>query len=230
MDKRGVLGIFSNTPSGDTATDTPAASTPAQTTSIDHPSTTASVVPTTSLAPTSSKPSSSIPSSVHTPTLTSASSSSIPTILPSTSIALVTGSPSASITATPSATNSPDNSGDNSFPTAMIAGVSAVIFVVAASLAGFVFYSRWKRRRQEKAWAMQELFKGTPDDPSVLSSDPIYRDGEADNIPLPKNWNDPYAQPYSPHQQQPYTFYQQAGVPQSPFPARAPGTQPSYYY
>jgi hypothetical protein len=113
----------------------------------------------------------------------------------------------------------------------MVAGVCAVIFVVAASLAGFVFYSRWKRRRQEKAWAMQELFKGTPDDPSVLASDPIYRDGEADNMPLPKNWNDPYAQPYSPHQQQQYAFYQQPAGPHSPFPARAaPPPQQSYYY
>jgi hypothetical protein len=112
----------------------------------------------------------------------------------------------------------------------MVAGVCAVIFVVAACLAGFVFYSRWKRRRQDKAWAMQELFKGTPDDPSVLSSDPIYRDGEADNIPLPKNWNDPYSQPYSPAQQHQYNFYQQPVAPKSPFPARNAAQPPNYYY
>jgi hypothetical protein len=113
----------------------------------------------------------------------------------------------------------------------MVAGVCAVIFVVAVSLAGFVFYTRWKKRKQEKAWAMQELFNGTADDPSILASDPVYRDGEADNLPLPKNWNDPYSQPYSPRQpQQQYMFYQQTGAPQSPFPNRAPGPQPSYHY
>lgn len=113
----------------------------------------------------------------------------------------------------------------------MVAGVCGVIFVVAAALAGFVFYSRWKRRRQEKEWAMQELFKGTPDDPSVIASDPVYRDGEADNMPLPKNWNDPYAQPYNSNQHQQYAFYQQPAAPHSPFPARAaPPPQQSYYY
>jgi hypothetical protein len=113
----------------------------------------------------------------------------------------------------------------------MVAGVCAVIFVVAVSLAGFVFFTRWKKRKQEKAWAMQELFKGTADDPSILASDPIYRDGEADNMPLPKNWNDPYSQPYSPRQPQQYMFYQQqTGAPQSPFPNRAPGPQQSYHY
>ncbi|KAI9286652.1 hypothetical protein BC943DRAFT_321126 [Umbelopsis sp. AD052] len=206
----------SSTAAATTTTTTTTTSIPATT----LPPSTSSVKPSSSsVPPTSTKPSS---------TLTS---SSVPTIAPSTSIVLTTGNPSSSLTsATATATASPET-GDQSFPTGMVAGVCAVIFAVAISLAGFVFYTRYKKRKQEKAWAMQELFNGTSDDPSILASDPIYRDGEADNMPLPKNWNDPYSQPYSPRQpQQQYMFYQQTGAPQSPFPNRAPGPQPSYHY